>query len=43
MADIGTYECTDSETGKITPEELFMNAYADEVYENEQVRTYTKR
>ena len=31
IVDLGTYEYKDLETGKITPEELFMNAYAEEV------------
>ena len=33
----------DFEKGKITPEESFMNAYADEVYESEQFHTSTRQ
>ena len=42
MVYMGTYECKDSETGKITPEELFTNAYAKEVNNLEQARTFNK-
>ena len=33
MVDLGTYEFTYFKTGKITPDESFMNVYTDEVYE----------
>ena len=42
MFDMGTYEFTDFGTGKITPEVSLMNSYAEEVYESEHFRTYTK-
>ena len=42
MVDLGMYEFKDSETGKITPEESFMNSYAEEVYESENIYTSTK-
>ena len=42
MVDLGMYEFIYFETGKITPEELFMNAYSDEVYKLDQVRTSNK-
>ena len=29
MVDMGTYEVKDLNTGRITPEELFINAYAE--------------
>ena len=34
MVDVGTYECKDLNAGKITPEELFINAYIEEIYES---------
>ena len=43
MVDLGTYVFKYLITGKITPEEWFTNAYAEEVYESEDVRTATKR
>ena len=39
MVDLGTYLFRYSNTGEITPEELFTNAYVEEVYESEHVRT----
>ena len=35
MVDMGTYEFKDLETKKITPEESFMNAYAEEIHKSE--------
>ena len=32
MVDLGTYEFRDLNTGNIKPEELFTNAYAEEIY-----------
>ena len=43
MVDLGKYEFKYLYSGKITPEEWFMNAYAEEVYELEQVHTSTKQ
>ena len=43
MVDLDTYIFKDLNTGKITPEESFTNAYVEEVYESEHVRTATKR
>ena len=43
MVDMGTYEFKDFETGKITPEEYFMNAYAEEVNQLEQAHNSTKK
>ena len=43
MVGLGTYEFKYYKTGKTTPEESFMNAYAEELYESEQVRTSTKQ
>ena len=34
MVDLGTYEFKDLNTGEITPEQLFTNAYTEEVYES---------
>ena len=42
MVDLDTYEFKDLNPGRITPEELFMNAYSEEINESEQVRTSTK-
>ena len=42
MVDWVTYELKTLNTGKIKPEESFMNAYAEEIHESEQVHTYTK-
>ena len=43
MIDLGTYSFKYLNTGKITPEELFMNSYVEELYESEQVLNYNKR
>ena len=43
MVNLGTYIFKDLNTGKITPEELFTNAYVEKVYESEHVSTATKR
>ena len=43
MVYFGTYIFKYLNTGKITPEELFTNAYFEELYESEYVRTDTKR
>ena len=43
MVELGTYIFKDLNTGKITPEESFTNAYVEEVYESQHVRTATKR
>ena len=43
MVDMGTYEFKDLNTGNIKPEELFMNAYIEEVCKSEHVRTSTKQ
>ena len=42
MVDLGTYEFKDLDTGKISPKEQFIYAYAEEVHESEQVCTSTK-
>ena len=42
MVDMGMYELKHLNTGKITPKELFMNAYEDEINESEQVSTSSK-
>ena len=39
---MGTYELKYSNTRKITPEELFINYYAEEIYKLKQFRTSTK-
>ena len=39
MVDLGTYIFKDLNTGEITPGELFNNAYIEEFYESEHVRT----
>ena len=43
MVYLGTYIFSNLNTGKITPEESFTNAYVEELYESEHVHTYTKR
>ena len=40
MVDLGTYEFKDLNKDNITPSEL--NAYAEEINEPEQIRTYNK-
>ena len=42
MVDLGSYVFKDLNTGKIKTEEQFTNAYIEEVYESEHVRTSTK-
>ena len=42
MVDLGRYVFKDLNTEKITPEELFTNAYVEAVYESEHVHTATK-
>ena len=42
MIDLGKYEFKDFNTEEITPEELFMNAYTQEIDELEQVRSSTE-
>ena len=37
MVDFGMYEFKYLNTGKITPKELFMNAYMEDIYKPEQV------
>ena len=39
MDVLSTCEFKYLDTGEITPEELFMNAYTEEVHKSEQVRT----
>ena len=43
MLDLGIYEFNYLNTGEITPEELFTNSYAEEIYESKHVRTTTKQ
>ena len=43
MVDLGAYEFKDLNTGKIIPEKLFTNYYAEEIHELEQVRTSTEK
>ena len=43
MVDLGTYIFKYFNGGKVTPEESFTNAYVEEVYESQHVRTATKR
>ena len=42
MVDLGTYEFKYLKSGKITPEESFMNDYTEEIYESEKLQTVTK-
>ena len=42
MADLGTYIFKSLNTGKITHEDFFTNAYFKEVYDSEHVLTATK-
>ena len=42
MIDLGTYELKYLNTVKIISEESFTNAYIEEIYEWEQLLTYTK-
>ena len=43
MVDPGADEFNNLNTGKITPEYIFTNAYTEEIHESGQVRTYTKQ
>ena len=43
IVDLGKYEYKNVNTGEITPEELLTNAYSEELYESEHVRTSTKQ
>ena len=43
MVDLGSYEFKYFITGKVTPEELFTNAYTEEIHESQQVRISTKK
>ena len=42
MVGLGTYIFKYLNTEKIAPEEYFTNAYVEEVYESDHVRTATK-
>ena len=42
MVYLGTYKIKDLNTVLFTPEEYFTNYYVEEVYESEQVHTYTE-
>ena len=37
IIDLGTYKFKYLSTGKITPEQYFMNAYVEEVFESEHM------
>ena len=39
MVDLGAYVFRDLNTGEINPEESFTEAYVEEVYESENIRT----
>ena len=43
IIDLGTYKFKYLNTGKITPEEYFMNAYVYGVYIPEHIRICTKK
>ena len=43
MVDLGMHKFKYLNTGKLTPEESFMNAYTEENYELEQVHPANKR
>ena len=43
MADLGMQNFKYLNTGKMTPEESFMNAYTEENYELEQIHNANKR
>ena len=43
MTDLGIYGFKYLNTGKISPEEQFINVYTEEIYESEQVCTFTKQ
>ena len=42
MVDLGTDEFNNLNTKKITPENIFTNAYTEKIHESEQVHTSTK-
>ena len=42
MIKLDTHEFKVLNVGNITPEELFMNSYKEEIYESKQVHTSTK-
>ena len=42
MVDLGTYELEVLNTGNITPDESFMNYYAEEIHESEHICTSIK-
>ena len=43
MVDFGTYITTYLNLGKIKPEELFTDAYVEELYESKHIHTTTKQ
>ena len=43
MVDLGAYKFKYLNTGKITSRELFINSYAEEIHQSEQVHTSTER
>ena len=43
MVDLGGFVLKKLNTGEITPEESFVNAYVKEVYESAHIRTTTKQ
>ena len=43
IVDMGTYEFKGLNSGKITSEEMFMDAYQEEIHELYQFRNSTKR
>ena len=43
MVDLVMYEFKNVHTKKITPKELFMNDYTEEIHETEQVFTSAKQ
>ena len=43
MVDLNMYQVKYLNTGKITPDEYFMNTYLEEVFESQHVRTSTKK
>ena len=40
--DFNTYEFKNLNTGKITPEEYFINAYLEELFESKHIQNSTK-
>ena len=43
MVDLGMHKFKYLNTGKLTPEESFVNAYTEENYEQEQIHHANKR